>query len=54
MVHHYYRNVHAVVFVYDVTNLASFEVRSQNQIEVVTLMSSGKQVELDRISNGET
>lgn len=25
MVHHYYRNVHAVVFVYDVTNLASFE-----------------------------
>ena len=26
MVHHYYRNVHAVVFVYDVTNLLSFEV----------------------------
>ena len=26
MVHHYYRNVHAVVFVYDVTSNASFEV----------------------------
>ncbi|XP_066542905.1 ras-related protein Rab-33B-like [Hoplias malabaricus] len=25
MVEHYYRNVHAVIFVYDVTNLASFE-----------------------------
>ena len=25
MVEHYYRNVHAVVFVYDVTSLASFE-----------------------------
>ena len=28
MIHHYYRNVHAVVFVYDVTNTASFEVGS--------------------------
>ena len=26
MVHHYYRNVNAVVFVYDVTNSQSFEV----------------------------
>ena len=26
MVHHYYRNVNAVVFVYDVTNNTSFEV----------------------------
>ena len=26
MVHHYYRNVNAVIFVYDVTNNASFEV----------------------------
>lgn len=26
MVHHYYRNVNAVVFVYDVTNSHSFEV----------------------------
>jgi Ras-related protein Rab-33B len=25
MISHYYRNVHAVLFVYDVTNLASFE-----------------------------
>jgi GTPase SAR1 family protein len=25
MISHYYRNVHAVIFVYDVTNLASFE-----------------------------
>ncbi|NP_001080036.1 RAB33B, member RAS oncogene family L homeolog [Xenopus laevis] len=25
MVHHYYRNVHAVVFVYDITNMASFQ-----------------------------
>jgi len=29
MIHHYYRNVHAVVFVYDVTNTASFEALSQ-------------------------
>jgi len=29
MVHHYYRNVHAVVFVYDVTSNASFEALSQ-------------------------
>lgn len=25
MINHYYRNVHAIVYVYDVTNLASFE-----------------------------
>lgn len=25
MINHYYRNVHAVVYVYDVTNVASFE-----------------------------
>lgn len=25
MVEHYYRNVHAIIFVYDVTSLASFE-----------------------------
>lgn len=25
MINHYYRNVHAVVYVYDVTNLSSFE-----------------------------
>jgi len=29
MVHHYYRNVHAVVFVYDVTSNASFEALPQ-------------------------
>jgi GTPase SAR1 family protein len=26
MVHHYYRNVHAVVLVYDVTKMSSFQV----------------------------
>lgn len=25
MIRHYYRNTHAIVFVYDVTNMASFE-----------------------------
>jgi Ras-related protein Rab-33B len=25
MINHYYRNVHAIVYVYDVTNLGSFE-----------------------------
>lgn len=33
MVEHYYRNVHAVVFVYDVTNMASFR-NLQTWIEV--------------------
>lgn len=28
MVHHYYKNVDAVVFVYDVTNIITFEVNS--------------------------
>lgn len=25
MINHYYRNVHAIVYVYDVTNVSSFE-----------------------------
>lgn len=25
MINHYYRNVHAIVYVYDITSLASFE-----------------------------
>lgn len=33
MVEHYYRNVHAVVFVYDVTKMASFR-NLQTWIEV--------------------
>lgn len=36
MVEHYYRNVHAVVFVYDVTKMASFR-NLQTWIEVGTL-----------------
>lgn len=35
MVKHYYHNVHAVVFVYDVTNMASF-CNLQTWIEVVS------------------
>ena len=30
MVQHYYRNVHAVVIVYDVTKMPSFEVSPRN------------------------
>ncbi len=38
MVEHYYRNVHAVVFVYDVTKMASFR-NLQTWIEVGNYLS---------------
>lgn len=37
MVHHYYRNVNAVVFVFDVTNAASFEVINKKYFVVFTV-----------------
>ena len=43
MVEHYYRNVHAVVFVYDVTKMASFR-NLQTWIEVSYCLIDGKMV----------
>lgn len=41
MVKHYYHNVHAVVFVYDVTNMASF-CNLQTWIEVCVLLPDSR------------
>lgn len=41
MVKHYYHNVHAVVFVYDVTNMASF-CNLQTWIEVCDMLSDSR------------
>ena len=38
MVQHYYRNVHAVVIVYDVTKMSSFEVSPEFCIVLQEIM----------------